>query len=123
MADRNVLNRWICIASALALLVAVMTSPLQPLSSNGGLGLSRPDCLRRDFAIPLTHSATHPLKSLTLRTAPVKAVRSESEEENLSRAAAPSWNHLGLPPSFSHQAPAWAPADLVPTRASQPLRC
>jgi hypothetical protein len=121
MADRNVLNRWICVASALALLVAVMTSPLHPLSSSGGL--SRPDCLRRNFAIPLPRSTSGPLKSLTLRIAPVKAVRAENEQDKLSRAACPSWCSLVLPPSFSLQALAWAPPALGLTRASQPLRC
>jgi hypothetical protein len=121
MADRNVLTRWICVASALALLVAVMTSPLQPLSSNGGL--SRPDCLRRNFALPLSGSASVSLKSITLRTVPVKAVRSENEQEKQSRAACPSWCSLGLPPTFSLQSLAWAPPALGLTRASQPLRC
>jgi hypothetical protein len=127
MADRNVLNRWICVASALALLVAVMTSPLRPLGSDGAL--SRPDCLQRNFATPPTRFATPPtrsaslsLKSVTLRVAPVKAVCSENEEQ-LSKAKCPAWCPLGPPLSSSLKTLAWAPAALGLTRASQPLRC
>src|SRR4051794_10764015 len=97
MADRNFLNRWICIGSVLTVLVAVLTSPLCPLTPQGTL--SRPHCLRRNFAIPPTRSAYLSPKSLIQRAAPVKAVRSENEEEKLGRAVCPALCSLGPPPA------------------------
>ena len=99
MADRTVLHRWICVASALALLVAVMTSPLRPLSLERRPLPSRlpPPQLRH----PTDPFGLFSLKSLTLRFGPVKAVRSENEEKKPVRAACPAWYSLGLPPSSS----------------------
>jgi hypothetical protein len=121
MSDRNILNRGICVASALALLVAVMTSPIRSLCPVNAC--SRLDCLRRNFAIPATHPARISLKTVVLRTAPVKAVRSETEEEKLSGTSCPAWCASDLPPSSSPKAPAWAPATFGLAQSSQPLRC
>lgn len=121
MTDRTSLKRWICVASALALLVAVITSPLRALSSSGAL--ARSDGFRRNLAIPPTRSASFALKSVTLRTAPVKAVRSETEEEKLSRAACPARYSLGPPAASPLRSPARTPAGFGPPRTSQPLRC
>jgi hypothetical protein len=121
MGGGNILNRWICIASALALLAAVMTSPLQPSIDHNAF--SRPGFLRRNFAIPPTRSAFLSLKSVSLRAVSVKAVRSENEDEKLSRAARPAWCSLSLPPSPLLSEMPCAPAANGLARASKPLRC
>jgi hypothetical protein len=121
MAARNIVNRWICVASALAVLVAVMTSPIRPLTP--GDALFHPNCLRRNFGIPPTRSASFSLKSLTQRAAPVKAVRSENEEEKPNRVAYSDGCCLSPPPSSSLKTLAWAPPALGLTPASPPLRC
>lgn len=121
MVDRKLYNRWICVASALALLVAVMTSPLRPLRINGAS--SPPDCLRRNYAIPPTRSISLSLKSISPRAASIKAVRSENEEKRLARLACSAWWSLVLSPSPSLKFLPCVPAVLGPTRASLSLRC
>lgn len=121
MADRIVVNRGICVASALALLVAVMIPPLR--SSGPHRALSPPDGSRHSSTIPPARSASLSQKSITLRAAPVKAVNAEDEEEKLSRAACPVRCAVGLSPSSPLKTPARASAALGFTRPSQPLRC
>jgi hypothetical protein len=119
MSKRNVLDRGVCVASALALLLAVMTSPIRPVDTLRTC--SPPNCLRRNFAIPPTHTARHFLKLATLGASLVKAVRSENEEEKLSRASRPAWYFFGLLPSPNASSSKLITPGLI--RVSQPLRC
>jgi hypothetical protein len=123
MADRNLLDRLICVVAALALLVTVLTSPLQSVGSDGILcrsSLPR----RHDFTIPPARAGGFILKSLVMRTTPVKAVASESDEEKLGQASPPSWWTLGLLPSSPLKVPASTFAQTPGlTRSLQPLRC
>jgi len=118
MSNRSVLDHATCIAFALALPVAVMTSPIRPSRSAGGS--VRTPYLRRNFALPPTHSTR---LSATLIASPpdrVKTLSSGNEEEQ-SRTARPAYDSLELPPP-----PSLSPArDLtwVPIRATRPLRC
>ena len=119
MSSREILKRGICIASALALLLAVMTSPIRPSSAAGGY--PRPDCLRRNFAIPPTHSTRLSVTSVTSLSGRVKALRSESEEE-VSRTASPPCSPFDSPPppvSF----PLGDLTAFVLIRSTRPLRC
>lgn len=96
MLGKNVIKRGICIASALSLLVAVMTSPIRP--SIHALSHTRPNCLRRNYAIPPSHSTRHSVVSIALRVITVKAVRSEEEERKLGRMTSPAWCSFDVPP-------------------------
>jgi hypothetical protein len=121
MTSLNTHKRGICVAAALALLAAVMTSPIRPLASLGAL--SCPDALQCNLAIPLTQPAHLSLKSVTPRGATINAVRSENEEEELGRAESPAGCFVCCPLSASLKTPARARAVFGLTQASQPLRC
>src|SRR5947209_7011292 len=118
MIRRTYLNHGICLTSALALLVAVMTSPLRPLSPSGTS--SHLDCLRRNFALPSAHTTY--LRVKCLRAAPVKAVRSEREDEKLGRTKSPAGCSFPQPLSLSLKTPGSAPGVFPLARTSQPLR-
>ncbi len=120
MSSRDVLNRGICVASALALLVAVMTSPIRP--SNLARALSRPDCLRRNFAIPPTHSTRPSAMSIASPSARIKAVLSE-EEEKTGGTTCSACCSSDLPRMPSLKPPAWGPASFGLLQAPRPLRC
>lgn len=124
MADRTLLKRGICVTTILALLVAVMVSPTRLLCQT--CGLSRLSCLRFNPAIPPARAVNFSLKSISLRATPIKAVRSENDEEDeRDKAADPAW--CVLDPSFSPPLKTWqARVLLTPgphAQASQPLRC
>jgi hypothetical protein len=126
-AGRNAYHRGVCIASTLALLVAVMTSPIRtPGSTNPPAG---PDYLRRNFSLAPTrsshsgHSSHSPLKSVTLRTTAVKAVRQEDQRAKLGTAVRISLSALSPPPSASPRSGCRTPTAFVPDRGPRPLRC
>jgi hypothetical protein len=97
MFQRTFLNRAICITAALAVVVAVWSSPVRPLRMFGSS--AHPNYLRRNFAIPPTHAARHCVKSVMVRGAMAKAVRSESEAETLGKAVSRAQSSLNPPPS------------------------
>jgi hypothetical protein len=119
MFSRNLFKHGICVTSALALLVAVMTSPIRPSRSNPGL--SYPNYLRRNYSIPPTDSTRPSPTSITSLQVRVKALRSEDEKKlvgttRLARCPFDLPPHPSLTP----------PRDLStvgPLRASHPLRC
>lgn len=77
MRKQVVLNHVIRIASALALLVSVMTSPIR---SNASRGNSHPDHLRCNFGIPNKVPAHHrPHVPAPARVMQVKALSCESK--------------------------------------------
>lgn len=120
MSKRDVIKDGICVISALALLVAVMTSPIRPSRAAGGS--SHLGCLRRNFATPPTHSACPSATSLTSPPGFLKAVRSESEEERRGTES------LGCCPfdlSITASSEAIFPDLAAPGHipASRPLRC
>ena len=121
MSERDTLNRGIGAAAALALLVAVMTSPIRPASA---LGTGRrAGHHRRNFAMPPSHSTRLCVTSVTPRAMPLKAVRMESEVEENSGAPCPAGPALVPPPPAPLQAPDrdWATAG--GGRVPPPLRC
>jgi len=124
MGDRTPFKRGICVTAALALLVAVMVSPTRLL--NSACGLSRLDCLRLNLAIPPAGAANVSLKSISLRATPIKAVRSENdEEEGQDKAADPAWCILdpSSTPSLQTQQARGLSTPGPHAQASQPLRC
>jgi hypothetical protein len=71
-----VLHHAIRLTTALALLAAVMTSPIRPSKAAGGG--SHPDCLRRNFGIPAKADTAHrPASPVPSRVVQVKALSSE----------------------------------------------
>ena len=116
MLRQIVHNRGLCVTSTLALLVAVMTSPVRPLGP-----ASRPDCVRLNFSVPPIHSPHLFLRSAALRAAPVKAVHTE-KKESLSRDVSPAWCSL-TPPSSTSLKTTSHPLEGLLTQASRPLRC
>ena len=80
MPDRKSLVSMLCVTSSLALLVLVLVAPIR--TSGFVTVSSRPDCLRRNFALP----PGQPTARLNPATAtdtdlPVNALPSEDDEE------------------------------------------
>ena len=120
MVKGSILNHGIRAASALALLVAVMTSQIRP--SRSTCVPSQPECLRRNFAIPSSHSTRPSAASVSPRAVPVKALPSENNEKELSGTIRPVGCSLDL---SAHASPKPA-RDLTAfglDRAPHPLRC
>ena len=88
MHKRNVLNDGVRVASALALLVAMMISPLRPLQTS--FSSLRPDPARAHWAGMPRRSASIPARlsptSVRTREVSMKALPSEIEEEDLDSA-------------------------------------
>lgn len=122
MPGQIFVNRAICIISALALLVTVVTSPVR---SWGPLDLlSPPPILGNSLVVPLVHPAHLFLKSVSLRVAPVKAVPSEKdEEEKISGDSLQTRLAGGMPPALSPGKSARALPSFASSPTSLPLRC
>lgn len=79
MTRRDHFKRWVCIGSAVALVVAVMTSPIRPVPTLNGF--ASPNYLHRNFATPSTHLSHQAGKSVATGHVRVKAVTSEQRIE------------------------------------------
>lgn len=86
MSHPSLLKNAIRFATAVALLVSVMTSPIRPAPRASGS--SRPDCFRRNFGIPSKATTNHrPHIPATARIIQVKAVSSESKPDWMTPTA------------------------------------
>ncbi|HWE35130.1 MAG TPA: hypothetical protein VG406_01055 [Isosphaeraceae bacterium] len=121
MFDRNSFHRAIRVVAALAVLTAVMTSPIRPAVT--GSAPIVPNYLRRNFAVPPTLSKRVCMPSQALQAAPLKAVRSEGEEEPLGRASCPTWALSGPILSATLRPTVRDPIGPCQSPSSQPLRC
>ena len=121
MATQSVLNYGIRVTSALALMLAVMNSPIRP--SRFGTDQSGRDFLRRNFAtasVPLTRLS---LTSVPSRADRIKAFVSENSEEEFGRATTPpACGPRDLRPTPSLKSPR-AFATIGVDFAARPLRC
>ena len=120
MKSRLTFKHSVCLGCTVALLVAVMASPIRPMRSAGA---SAPNCLRRNFAIP---AAKNKLTRVSVRLAvsdpvQIKALASEAEEEPRSMTDAVT-RLIALPPTPSIK-PAQAMAVKGPSSTLHPLRC
>lgn len=116
----KLIDRGLCLCAALALLVAVLTSPMRPSCASGIH--ARFDCPRRHLGIPPTHSPSSPSKSTALRVVTlVKAIRSESQKKEPGRAVCLVRRRWDLP--FSPFIKALTLGPIGSRQALQPLRC
>jgi hypothetical protein len=118
--SRHHLDRAIRFGSALAVLAAMMTSPIRPPSV--GSGPVVPNYLRRNFAVPPALSTRLCALSQLLPASPMKAVRAEVEEESAGPEAIPTWHPAGLAYSLAPRT-ARDPSGPVNPGTSRPLRC
>jgi hypothetical protein len=121
MAQSRFLNRVIGIASALMLVVAVLSSPIRLPRSHGGH--VRPDCLRRNVRLSAKQSCPARPTASSLGSAPVrvKAIASESEKDVVKLTCGPG-HFLHAPPVLPPIVrPARFAVELV--QAVHPLRC
>src|SRR5947209_14578837 len=81
MSSRDILKNGIRVASVLALLAAVLSSPIRPSTVAGRS--PHPNFFRRSFALPPTYSNGPSGPSITSPSTRIKAVRSQNEEERL----------------------------------------
>ncbi len=119
MANRSILNHGIRIASVLALLAGVMTSPLRP--SRLVAGVPSPRFHSDNLALPRTVSSRISATWFGSQPLLVKALPAESEEE-LNRTTGPVWFGLDQPPAVAFKSEWILTAsgfDLV----FHPLRC
>ena len=119
MSNRRFDILGIRVATALALLVGVMSSPMRPART--AVGSARPHCLRDNVSLPTSQSWPVSVTSVGSRPFQIKALASEGEEE-LKAATAPSCDSIDPPPLPSSK----PPRDLTafdPVRAPYPLRC
>jgi hypothetical protein len=107
-------------ALVLALLVAVMSSPIRP--TKAGAAHTMRDCLRRNFALPSSHATRLTLAAAPAPSARESVVRSEGEEDELEFAARAEACFIEIPAKASTP-PARETAPLLPPRAPHPLRC
>lgn len=98
-----VLNHAIRLASALALLVSVMTSPIRPIASSR---VSHPNHLRRNFGIPGKVPASHrPHIPVPSRVMQVKALSFGSKL--LCMMECPDSQRIDLPRLLERFAASW----------------
>ena len=84
MSDRKTLLSTLWLTSSLALLVSVLVAPIR---TSGLVSVSsRPDCLRRSFALPPGQPATQRAGMPTDAAVQMNAVRSENEEQDRADA-------------------------------------
>lgn len=108
------------IATAMALLVSVMISPIRP--APGPLGGAHLDCLRRNFGIPGKATTNHrPHVPVTSRVIQVKALSSHNKFD-WSPPAACHGVAPACPPSFV-VGPEWDSQAVRFDRSNHPLRC
>jgi hypothetical protein len=123
MRNRSVFNLSLRVASAVALLVALTTSPLRPLHSS--CSSVRPEFARSDWAgIPGRSSFPTRLlpTSVTVRPVSVKALPSANEEEELDGDSQPALRQFDLCSSVSPISIAKLATD-GNTHSFHPLRC
>jgi hypothetical protein len=81
MPDRKSLVSLICLTSSLALVALVLGAPIR--TSGFVTVSSRPDCLHRDFALPLGQPTTRLSAAMANDgVLPMKALASENEEQD-----------------------------------------
>jgi hypothetical protein len=119
MSRRTVLKHATRIAAALALLAAVVASPIRPSSMTSGSPLLQ--LLPRHFGNPPTHSIRPSVTVAASRSDRVKAVESE-DDKVLSRTARPD-GFACAPPLSPALTPARESTAPVLHRATRPLRC
>lgn len=78
MASRTLLSKGVNVAAAIALIVAVLTSPIR--HPRRAFLTSPLECLRRNFALPQPHTAPSPHVPVKARVVQIKALPSVSEE-------------------------------------------
>jgi hypothetical protein len=120
MSHHSLLKNAIRLATAVALLVSVMISPIRPAPRASGS--SQSDCFRRIFCIPSKATTNHrPHIPATSRIVQVKAVSSESK---LHWMTPPAHHASALADSLSSSIGAERySSDLSIDRAIHPLRC
>jgi hypothetical protein len=117
MSDRKILSLAIHLATASALVVAVMTSPIGSLRTTPVS--PRTACLRRNFALPPDHPARL-LAAATTHSAPMKAVCTAKT----TGRTAPAFRHLATtPPRTPFFRTTRGPAGEDVVRATHALRC
>lgn len=119
MPSRHILNNVICVASAAALMLAVIFSPIRPSSLSGVS--ARHDYLRQSVAVPPIHKARMALHSTGTPTSRVKALTSEGEEEDGTKSE--SAFHGSANPRPSRPVAAQKSISHLRTQAARPLRC
>jgi hypothetical protein len=121
MANSNIPNRYIRVVSALAFIVAVVSSPIRPLSY--GIGSARTGWLSPNVGARSTHSTPVSMTSVPSRPVRVKALPCErDDEEKLSTEAglARPFTDLTPPPALK---PAHDLSAFASDRAPHSLRC
>ena len=121
MPNRKGLISALWLTSALALLASVLVAPIR--TAGFVTVSSRPDCLRRNFALPPGQQTTRLASSTAADAVPlVKALPSEEEEQE--RADAPDEARVSrfLPASFRKVADRRSAAPR-PVLSLYPLRC
>ncbi len=124
MANQRLLNNGIRVAAALALVVAVMSSPIRPMRATNG---ARSDHFLRNFVMPKGGSGHHrsPAPPLS-RVLQVKALHAESEDKPRGTAGRATFLFLPPPALSSFVAHRWdwarngsraAPSPLLVERA------
>jgi hypothetical protein len=120
MSHQPLLINAIRLASAVALLVSVMTSPIRPAPKAGGG--SQHECLRRNFGVPGKAAPSHrPHVPATSRVVQVKAVSSQSKPSWMAPSVRQDAD-LAYPPAPSAGSAQHSTA-LGIERAIHPLRC
>jgi hypothetical protein len=113
---RHLLN-GIRVTAALALAVAVLTSPIRPSKASSGANL--PNYLHSNFGIPHSPSKHLPTSSAASRVIQVKAIPSKQEQKQRSRPG----DRLLVPAVADFVAMEPADALRTPAPAAHPLRC
>jgi hypothetical protein len=123
MVDRIGFNHCVRVVSALALLVAMTTSPLRPFKANSGS--DRPDAVRSNLAGAPKH-LSFPTRllptSVVSRPVSVKALPTSNEEEELDGASHPD-SDLFDPPHSVCAMPSAKPVPVSNVRSPHLLRC
>ncbi len=121
MSNQSRLNCAIRLATALALLAAVVISPLRPAIRVLATDSSQVDCLRRNFGMPGKAGTTHhrPHSPVTSRVVQVKALSSQHKLDWTS-GSVPHRIDLAYAPSLG---PGRHSTDLGLDHTAHPLRC
>jgi hypothetical protein len=122
LRNQDVLNRIVCVASSVALLAAVIVSPIR--STGTTAGSARPDRTHRDFVVPLSGSSQTTAKSVPSSPLRVKAISSENEgeDERIEMVGSSSYFVFVPSPAVSFE-PARALAVSGLIHSIHPLRC
>jgi hypothetical protein len=107
-------KRFVCVAAAFGLIVAVLTSPIRPTNP------SRTNCFCGNFANPGPNSSRLAVDSATRTVYRVKALRCESEEELRSVLDRTVFSR---PEPLPHFSPAHVLTTTIPEHSTRPLRC